>query len=256
MSRSGDLLLVDGALGFRREGAETPVPIPGDGILVVRIDQGSSITLGSGELRGIRYTYPDGTPVVLTNDETHAKSFRVALGEAVTVFNNDTVNVATATERILVTSQQDIPLDRGNTRLFFAYAPAPVSAFRWFLDDVELFTPTVAGDWLTAPSRLSSALGELAARASVLYSGTTAGSGTFSVVYPTAYANVPVVNPQIVGGTNNPWQFLRLTSSTTTGFTVTAYESAIVDVMGVNVVSGEPTTVNGVSVTVDVHPVL
>jgi len=77
----------------------------------------------------------------------------------------------------------------------------------------------------------------------VSYSGTTNSSGTFTVTYPTAYSVTPNVQFQIVGGsvTNT----IRLTSSTTTGFTV--YVQNRVDVVGL---LPSYTNVNGATVDV------
>lgn len=88
------------------------------------------------------------------------------------------------------------------------------------------------------------------------YQGTTSGSGTFSVVYPSAYAEPPIVTYSLVGGTNSPQQFTQLTNSTETGFTITAYQRIIVSVpvLGADLVSGSVTTVNGKIINVHVYP--
>lgn len=52
------------------------------------------------------------------------------------------------------------------------------------------------------------------------YTGTTAGSGTYTVTYSTAYGTTPNVQFNINGGTTT--NTARLTSSSTTGFTITA----------------------------------
>lgn len=90
--------------------------------------------------------------------------------------------------------------------------------------------------------------------ARALYSGTTSGSGTYSVTYSSAYASTPIVVVQLVGGSNNPNQFVRLTSSTASGFTVTAYQQSIVSLLGIDVVAGAAAPVNGLAVNVVVLP--
>lgn len=77
------------------------------------------------------------------------------------------------------------------------------------------------------------------------YSGVTSGSGTYSVTYSTPYSVVPNVHAEIIGGSTT--NFERVTSSTTTGFTVTTNNT-------VNVIGLLPTypTVNGLTVNVTV----
>lgn len=50
------------------------------------------------------------------------------------------------------------------------------------------------------------------------YSGTTSGSGTYTVSFGTAYAVAPNIQANIINGTDT--QTIRITSVSTTGFTV------------------------------------
>lgn len=52
------------------------------------------------------------------------------------------------------------------------------------------------------------------------YSGTTSGSGTYTVTFPTAYVVAPNIQANIINATDT--QSLRITSVSTTGFTVLA----------------------------------
>lgn len=52
------------------------------------------------------------------------------------------------------------------------------------------------------------------------FSGTTNGSGTYSVTYATAYASTPDVQPQIQSASATDTTSIRITASSTTGFTV------------------------------------
>lgn len=77
------------------------------------------------------------------------------------------------------------------------------------------------------------------------YTGVTAGSGTYSVTYPVAYSTIPNVHADQIGGAVT--NFIKITSSTTTGFTVTSYNT-------VNVIGLLPSypTINGATVNVTV----
>lgn len=74
------------------------------------------------------------------------------------------------------------------------------------------------------------------------YSGVTAGSGTYTVTYAVPFSVKPVVIPYIEGGaaSNN----VVLTSSTTTGFTVTAYNLASIIGLLPNYVVANGLTIN------------
>lgn len=52
------------------------------------------------------------------------------------------------------------------------------------------------------------------------YLGTSDGSGNYTVTYGTAFANTPDVQPQIQAGSSSDTRTVRITSSSTTGFTV------------------------------------
>jgi len=60
------------------------------------------------------------------------------------------------------------------------------------------------------------------------YSGTTNGSGVYAVTFSVAYSVAPNIQANIIGGTNT--NIIKITSVTTTGFTVTVVNR--VDVLG------------------------
>lgn len=80
------------------------------------------------------------------------------------------------------------------------------------------------------------------------YVGVTNGSGNYSVVYATPFSSVPDVQPQMQSGTFN--QFIRITSSTTTGFTVNVGQRNAATVLGVELLLAATVAVNGASVGV------
>jgi hypothetical protein len=60
------------------------------------------------------------------------------------------------------------------------------------------------------------------------YSGTTSGSGTYTVTFGTSYSSAPNIQAKIVGGTNT--NLIKITSVSTNGFTVTVVNRT--DVIG------------------------
>lgn len=84
------------------------------------------------------------------------------------------------------------------------------------------------------------------------YSGQTSGSGTYTVVFGAAYSSTPNVKADIIGGT--AYQCAKVTSRSTTGFTVTAYteETVNVPLIGLVVTTGTRTATNGLTIDVTV----
>lgn len=80
------------------------------------------------------------------------------------------------------------------------------------------------------------------------YLGTTDGSGNYTVTYSPAFSTTPDVQPQLQAGTTQ--QMVRITSSTTTGFTVNATNRATVTLLSVDVLLGNTTPLVGASVGV------
>lgn len=79
------------------------------------------------------------------------------------------------------------------------------------------------------------------------YSGTTSGSGTYSVTFGTAYSVAPNIQANIIGGTAK--QFIVVTV-TTTGFTITAYQLNSVNLLGIDVLLSTTATLNGSNIDV------
>lgn len=81
------------------------------------------------------------------------------------------------------------------------------------------------------------------------YSGTTNASGVYTVSFATAYAAAPNIQANIVNqsATN---QFLRVSSVSTTGFTVNAFQRSSVTLLGIDLLLFATTNVNGASVDV------
>lgn len=78
--------------------------------------------------------------------------------------------------------------------------------------------------------------------------GNTDSSGNYTVTYDTPFDVVPDVQPQIQAGT--PSQVARITSSTTTGFTVQVTQRNTVSLLGVEVLLGTTVVVNNSLVSV------
>lgn len=80
------------------------------------------------------------------------------------------------------------------------------------------------------------------------YLGTTDGSGNYTVTYGTAFSSTPDVQPQLQSGTTS--QLVRITSTSTTGFTVQVTNRASVTLLGIEVLLAATTAVSGASVGV------
>ncbi len=80
------------------------------------------------------------------------------------------------------------------------------------------------------------------------YTGTTDGSGNYTVTYGTAYPITPDVQPQLQSGT--PSQVVRITASSATAFTVNVTNRASVTILGIDVLLATTTPVSGASVGV------
>ncbi len=84
-------------------------------------------------------------------------------------------------------------------------------------------------------------------RRAIPYSGTTSGSGTYSVTFSSSYSVAPNIQANIVGGTPN--QFITMVVSTT-GFTVTVYQRNTVNLLATEILLGTTVLVNGSNVDV------
>lgn len=78
--------------------------------------------------------------------------------------------------------------------------------------------------------------------------GTTNASGNYTVVYGTAFPTVPDVQPVLQTGTVD--QSVRVTASSTTGFTVQVTQRNSVNILGSDVLLSTTSVVNGASVSV------
>lgn len=78
--------------------------------------------------------------------------------------------------------------------------------------------------------------------------GTTDASGNYTIVYSTAFPTVPDVQPVIQAGTVD--QSVRVTSSSTTGFTVQVTQRNSVNILGSDVLLSTTSVVNGASVSI------
>lgn len=81
----------------------------------------------------------------------------------------------------------------------------------------------------------------------VTVSGTTNASGVFTYTFPNAYLTPPNVQASVTNQTN-PNQQLRVSSVTTTGFTVNVYQRNAVTLLGIEVLLSATTPVSGATI--------
>lgn len=82
-----------------------------------------------------------------------------------------------------------------------------------------------------------------------VYSGTTNGSGNYTVTYSTPFASTPDLNPKLLPGADTETNF-RITSESATGFTINTYRRSSLTVLGINLLSFATAAAAGVSVRV------
>ena len=83
------------------------------------------------------------------------------------------------------------------------------------------------------------------------YSGTTNASGAYTVTFPVAFSAAPVVQPSIPNqsATN---VFFRVTSVSTTGFTVNVFQRSSVNLLGIDVLLSSTTNVASTNIDVSI----
>lgn len=121
----------------------------------------------------------------------------------------------------------------------------------------RIFTAT-GGDLLLLPGQLA-IIGEqqgvgwfvfdVVGRRVETYSGTTNVSGVYTVVFPIAYTTTPDIQASILNQSNVN-QYLRITSVSTTGFTINIFQRNSVNILGIDVLLSTTVNVNGASIGV------
>lgn len=172
-----DIFDVNGAIRFKRIGSPAPIDIPANGVLVVAINEGATITIGGGgatSLVGIKYVDEDGVQITIDDDRADVKFFRSAPGVTITVMHDQAVDldaVALPTsERLLTSSAKNFTMETINAQAFFAYSAA-AAGFRWFFVDRLNYTPSTPVDWDGSPASVPEALDRIASSVALLLSG-------------------------------------------------------------------------------------
>jgi hypothetical protein len=80
------------------------------------------------------------------------------------------------------------------------------------------------------------------------YSGTTDASGNYTVVYTRSFVTTPTIQPVIANTTET--QLFKITSSTTSGFTVQIRTRSSITVLSSDLLSSATTAVVGAQVNV------
>ena len=230
--------------------AVVPRTVSASGLVTIAYDaspsDGALLELDNGVvLRGVQITDSGGWDV--TGNANYRETLllvRVAAGDTATIAHND--GSVSAAHRIRVRGGASASVTDDVLYLLMYSSSEAV----WVAYAVQ---PDMAGD-ISAAVDAAIATHEAASNPHpqyarvARYSGVTSGSGTYSVVFGAAYTNTPNVQASIVGGTSN--QYARVTSRSTTGFTVTAYTRGSVNLLGVDVSLSSPTVTNGLTVDV------
>lgn len=80
------------------------------------------------------------------------------------------------------------------------------------------------------------------------YSGNTNSSGNYTVIFSNSFSVAPNIQANIIGGTDT--QVLKVVSVSTTGFTINVIDRTPVSILGVNVLPGSVSNVNGAFIDV------
>ncbi|MFT3679421.1 MAG: hypothetical protein QM791_04060 [Ferruginibacter sp.] len=113
------------------------------------------------------------------------------------------------------------------------------------------YTPVT---WSTVPQNFKDSIWSMVAGKIKPYSGTTNSSGNFTTTFATPYAVAPNIQAQVIGGTTET--FVRITSISTTGFTINVFTRGVVSSLPIvgslvnTLLGGVTTPLNGASVDV------
>lgn len=113
-----------------------------------------------------------------------------------------------------------------------------------------LTTASIAGkvNVSDTAAMLSPYLKSFLLRKTETFLGSSDASGNYTVAYGASYPSTPDVQPQLQTGIVT--QSVRITASSTTGFTVNITNRAVTSLLGIDLISGTATVVNGASVSV------
>jgi len=81
------------------------------------------------------------------------------------------------------------------------------------------------------------------------YSGTSDSSGAYTVTFANSFVVAPAVNPSLPNQSNTD-HFYRITSVSTTGFTINVYSRTPVTVLGISLLPGNIANVVGDAIDV------
>jgi len=118
---------------------------------------------------------------------------------------------------------------------------------KWLGAGTSIPASQVNSDW-NSVSGVSQVLNKPTLKKQETFLGTTDGSGNYTVTYSVAYSTTPDVQPQLQAGT--PSQVVRITASSTTGFTVQVTNRSSVNLLGFDVLLASTSVVSGASVGV------
>jgi hypothetical protein len=118
---------------------------------------------------------------------------------------------------------------------------------KWLGAGTTIPSAQVNSDW-SSVSGVSQILNKPALKRVETYLGSTDGSGNYTVTYSPAFSTTPDVQPQLQAGTAS--QIVRITASSTTGFTVNVTNRSSVTLLGFDLLLASTTVVSGSSVGV------
>lgn len=156
---------ISGALIFTAQGHDTPVVLPGSGILTRSIFSPSEIILSSGSvLKGINLTFDNGDPVELDSDQRLMVMIRAEDAGGAVIVHED-VGVP-ADQRMTTWPGNNITV--GPDKIQCWYECTTAGLWRWRVPDWTYYGPGAPADWDVAPVSRSAALDRIAAEVAIL----------------------------------------------------------------------------------------
>jgi hypothetical protein len=139
----------------------------------------------------------------------------------------------------------------GSDSMFRAFTPTYLvpadTVAKWIGIGTTIPAAQVSSDW-NSVSGVSQILNKPTLKRIETYLGTTDGSGNYTVTYSSAFSVTPDVQPQIQVASVT--QAVRITATSTTGFTIQVTNRAVTTLLGIDLISGTSTPVSGASVGV------
>jgi hypothetical protein len=170
MGQKSETIFLEKPLIWKISGNNTPITLPGDGILQIDMDApGCYVLENASVLRGIHLNFRDGTDAVFDDDQDVLINIRAEAGGFFTAVHED-VGVATEEDRITCTYGKNCFIGSNKVQLWWQ---KEAGSWRWRVPDWAVqsaseipYVPGDGSDWGGGgdPATLQEAVDRIAAR--------------------------------------------------------------------------------------------